>query len=51
MAEKGDNSKSPAHEYMLDIQVIDVLLVNKVFLGILILHWLGLVVIQSNAMQ
>lgn len=40
MAEKEDNWKSPAQEYMLDIQVIDVLLVNKVFLGILIPHWL-----------
>ena len=32
MAEEKD-WKSPAQEYMHDIQVIDVLLVNEVFLG------------------
>ena len=30
---KQNNWKSPAQKYMLDIQVIDVLLVNEVFLG------------------
>ena len=39
MVEKKD-WKNPAQEYMHDIQVIDVLPVNKVFLGILILDWL-----------
>ena len=39
MAEK-KRLESPAQKYMHDIQVIDVLLVNKVFLGILILDWL-----------
>ena len=48
---KQNNWKSPAQKYMLDIQVIDVLLVNEVFLGILIPDWLVWIVIQSNAMQ
>lgn len=39
MAEK-KGLKSLAQEYMHDIQVIDVLLVNDVFLGIVILYWL-----------
>ena len=30
---KQNNWKSPAQKYMLDIQVIDVLLVNEVFFG------------------
>ena len=34
MAEEKD-FKSPAQEYMHDIQVIDIFLVNKIFLGYL----------------
>ena len=50
MAEK-ERWESPTQEYMHDIQVIHVLLVNEVFLGFLIPDWLVWIVIHSNTIE